>query len=213
LTWSWAFLPPGEPEPEFEDPKIEVVGKPIAPEEPVRIPWGLVAGVVALALVGWFLLSPPDLVHPRKDTVVAPDVSASPQGPKYRIFHWTKGTFRCRVDYSVGERPWACVRIGLPRHQESRQVNPSAVPGQSIAHKGNRTAPLVHKAAPAVTVMSLPEWKGPWPTPWKFACAYEWNRGKWLAVYRPVLFDGHLRDPRTGMSRFGTDRVRIECPK
>ena len=209
-----AFLPPGEPEPEFEDPKVEVVGKPIALEEPVRIPWGLVAGVVTLALVGWFFLSPPDLVHPRKDTVGSPGVAVPPQGPKYRIFHWTKGTFRCRVDHSVGERPWACVRIGLPRHPESRPVNPpalkgtkSAVPGNSVAQGGNRTA------AGDNPVMSLPEWKGPWPSPWKFACTYEWNRGKWLAVYRPVLFDGHLRDPRTGMSRFGTDRVRIECPK
>ena len=138
-----AFLPPGEPEPEFaiEEPEVGEPKKPEVPKkEPVRIPWGPVAGAVALALVGYFFFSPPDfLVPPRKDTVAAP-----PMDP----------------------------------------------------------------------VMSLPVWKGPWPAVWKFGiCDYEWNHGKWFAVNRPVLFNGHIRDPRTGIVRFAPDRVRIRCSK
>ena len=116
-----AFLPPGEPEPDFviEEPKVEEPKKPEAKEEPARIPWGPVAGVVGLALGMGLIFFPPDfLVHPRKDTLVAPDVSVPSQGPKYRVFHWTHGTYRCRVDHpdSVGGRPWACVRVGPPRN-------------------------------------------------------------------------------------------------
>ncbi len=215
-----AFLSPGEPEPEFEDSKVEVVKKPEAPrEEPFRIPFSPIAGVVALGLVGWLVISPPDfLVHPKKETTEPPYVPVPDQGPKYKVFHWTHGTFRCRIDLpgsgGTGASPWACVRVGPPRHPKSRPVNPpategakSARPVQTSVHGGNKTA------TGEDPVVNLPVWKGPWPEPWNFACAWEWNRGKWLAVNRPVLFDGHLRDPRTGMSRFAADRVRIRCSK
>jgi hypothetical protein len=201
-----AFLPPGEPEPEFEDPKAEVVKKSeVKKEEP--FPWGPVAGVVGLALVLGVIFFPPDfLVHPRKETVVAPDMAVPPQGPKYRVFHLMHGTFKCRVDHSVGERPWACVRSGPPRHPESRQGNPpakedtnSAVPGKSVAHGGNKTA------AGDNPVMSLPEYVGPWFLGEKIGCDY--NPGKWISTYRPVV-DGQGR-----FVRYTNERVRILCPK
>ena len=195
-----AFLPPGEPEPEFEDPKedpkVEVVKKPGTPrKDSFRIPWGPFAGVTGVGLALGMIFFPPNWsTNPQKETTVAPDVSVPPQGPKYRVFRWTHGTFRCRVDHTLDGRPWACVRIGPP--------------------KKTMKSPVTKKAASPVQtkdpVMSLPIWKGSWAVVWKFACAYEWNHGKWLAVNRPVLFAGH---PRTGMSRFASDRVRIRCPR
>lgn len=158
----------------------------------------LLAGVSILGLAGWFVVSPP-WKEPRPPATGRDSSSTAvvPQNIKYRIFHWTHGTFRCRIDHSVGKRPWACVRIGPPKKRVK--------------------APMAKKPPSPVRtqdpVMSLPVWKGPWAVAWKFACAYEWNHGKWFAVNRPVLFDGHFRDPRTGVSQFAADRVRIECPK
>ena len=193
-----AFLPPGEPEPEFVEPKVEVMKK-----EEVRTQsssgslWFIISAGTAAVLVvgGYFFLRPADR---SPAPVVLPPPPAPTETPKYQVFHWTHGTFRCRIDHSVGKSPWACVRIGPPRQADARADNPPAL-------KSTKTA--------AGDILSLPVWTGPWPVAWKFACAYEWNRGKWFAVNRPVLFGGHLRDPRTGMSRFGPDRVRIFCPK
>lgn len=189
-----AFLPHGEPEPEFEDPKVEGVEKPEVVKKPVKkpFPWGPVAGVVGLALgAGAIIFSPDWLAHPKKESTVASVVTAAPHGQKYRIYHWTRGTFRCRIDHSFSHRPWACVRVGPPKTKK---------PASPVRTKD--------------PVMSLPVWKGPWPVVWKFGiCDYEWNHGKWFAVNRPVLFNGHIRDPRTGMVRFAPDRVRIRCSK
>ena len=191
-----AFLPPGEPEPEFENPKVEVVKKPEAKEEPFRIPWGPVAGVVGLALVLGVIFFPPDwLVHPKKESTVAPSVAGTTQGPKYKVFHWTKGTFKCRVDHSEGERPWACVRVGSPRKSPSyRMVNPppmvrKATPVQAPSHpnytKGSSDDP------------TLAVWFGPLPGN-VMAWCHEFPQQKWIAFWKP---DG------------GNVRVRALCPK
>ena len=187
-----AFLPHGEPEPEFEDPKVEVVKKAEEKEEPVRIPWGPVAGVVALGLVGWFLISPPEwLANPKKGTTVAPYVAAPPQGPKFRVFHWTPETFRCRTDHSTGERPWACVRVGPPRLPITKK-HTAGIPAGS----------------PVDPVMSLPVWTGPWP-PW-WHCLPK-NGGKWVAVNRPVRDRyGNWYSGIVGQKR---ERMRVRCPK
>lgn len=184
-----AFLSPGEPEPEFEDPKVEVVKKPEAKEEPVRIPWGPLAGVVGMALVLGLIFFPPDfLVHPKKETTVAPDVAVPPQGPKYRVFHWTHGTFKCRVDHSVGGQPWDCVRIGPERPE-------------------NKTNHVTKKPT-LDPVMRLPVWTGPWP-PW-WHCLPK-NGGKWVAVNRPVRDRyGNWYPAIRGQKR---ERMRVRCPK
>ena len=196
-----AFLPPGEPEPEFEDPKVEVVKKPEAKEEPVRIPWGPLAGIAGLALVLGVIFFPPDfLVHPRKDATVAPDVAVPPQGPKYQVFHWTHGIFRCRVDHSVGERPWDCVRIGPPLRKTVEK---------------SRHIPLrvTKKVAPPMDpVMGLPVWTGPLPPNITAWCSSPPNAGKWISMWRPVLTNGHLRGPG-GVYRFANERVRILCSR
>lgn len=194
-----AFLPPGEPEPEFEDPKVEVIKKPEAKDEPARIPWGPVAGVVGLALVLDVIFFPPDfLVHPRKATTIASDVAVPPQGPKYRVFHWTKGTFKCRVDHSVGGRPWACVRIGPPQG-----------PSEKSNHVTKNPAPVISARKPPVDpVMRLPVWTGAWP-PW-WHCLPK-NGRKWVAVNRPVRDRyGNWYPTIPGQKR---ERMRVLCPK
>ena len=117
-----AFLSPGEPEPEFEDPKedpkVEVVKKPGTPrKDSFRIPWGAIAGVTGVGLALGLIFFPPDWsTHP--------NVAAPPQGPKYRVFHLMHGTFRCRIDHSPEEQPWDCLQVGQPRRPpESRPVH------------------------------------------------------------------------------------------
>ncbi|MGL3710667.1 type IV secretion system DNA-binding domain-containing protein [Leptospirillum ferriphilum] len=181
-----AFLPPGELEPEFEDPKVEVVKKVEPQEEPFRIPFAQIAGAAVLGLVGWFLISPPEwLTNPKKETMVPPDVAAPDQGPKYKVFHWTHGTFRCRVDHSTGDRPWACVRIG-PAVRRKPLSPVSSLP--------------VAKVDP---VMRLPEYVGPRFLAEKMGCDY--NPGKWIATYRPVV------DVQGRFVRYTDERVRIFC--
>ena len=187
-----AFLPPGEPEPEFEDPKVEVVkkGKPREePSDPFRIYFAPIAGVAALGLVGWLVMAPPDfLSHPKKEpaeTPSAPSVAVPDQGPKYKVFHWTHGTFRCRVDHSTGDRPWACVRI-IPAVRRKQLSPVSSLP--------------VAKVDP---VMRLPEYVGPRFLAEKMGCDY--NPGKWIATYRPVV------DVQGRFVRYTDERVRIFC--
>ena len=191
-----AFLPPGEPEPEFEDPKVEVVKKTETPkEEPFRIPFVPIAAVAALGLVGWLVISPPDfLVHPKKETTGAPYVGIPPQVHKYRVFHWTHGTFRCRIDDpgtgETGASPWDCVRVGSPRLPIAKK-HPAGIPA------GNPVDP----------VMSLPIWTGPWP-PW-WHCLPK-NAGKWVAVNRPIRDRyGNWYSGRVGQKR---ERMRVRCP-
>ena len=106
----------------------------------------------------------------------------------------------------MGERPWAFVQTGHLKHPEFRSV-PSTAPGVT------KSIVPVHKAAPVVPVMDLPVWNGPWPMAWKFACSYQWNAGKWLSGWRPILFDDYIWDPWTGMTQTAPERVRFRCPK
>ena len=189
-----AFLPPGEPEPEFEDPKIEVVKKLEVKEEAVRIPWGTVAGGVGLALVLGVIFFPPDcLAHPKKETTVAPDVAVPPQGPKYKVFHWTKGTFECRVDHSTGGHPWACVRVGPPLRKTAEK---------------SRHLPLrvtKKSSLPVDPVMRLPVGTGPWISLWNGDCSDPSRAGRWVSAPNPIWENGRI-------VRFN-GRVRILCPR
>ena len=194
-----AFLPPGEPEPEFEDPKVEVVKKPEAKEEPARIPWGPIAGVAGLALVLGVIFFPPDfLTNPKKETTVAPGGAVPLQGPKFRVFRWTHGTFRCRIDDpgtgETGAEPWGCVRIGSIR-----------IPSDKSNHVKENAASGISPRKPADPVMGLPVWNGPRFLAEKIMCSYSWNVGKWIAIYKPVL------DSQGKLMRYTSTRVRIQC--
>ena len=194
-----AFLAPGEPETEFEDPKVEVVKKPEGPEEPVRVLWssGIGPFLVRLLLVGFIIL--PFYWFWKTQLASAPTAPPlpaiiAPAKPVDRVFHWTHGTFRCRVDHSVGGRPWACVRIGPPRHPESRLVNPppmvrKATPVQAPSHpnytKGSSEDP------------TLAVWSGPLPGN-VMAWCHEFPQQKWIAFWKPDS---------------GNVRVRALCPK
>ncbi len=181
-----AFLPPGEPEPEFEEPKVEVVKKHEAKEEPFRIPFLPVAGMAILGLIGWLVM-----VHPWKNPPgPGSSPTIAPETPKavFRIYHWKNGTFRCRVVGDFIEKA-SCVRIG-----------PSV-----------RRKPVFPVSSPPVVkgnpVMSLPVWTGPWP-PW-WHCLSK-NAGKWVAVNRPI------RDQRgnwySGIAGQKRERMRVLCP-
>ncbi len=202
-----AFLPPGEPEPVFEDPKVEIIEKPRAEKGEGRgwqpIAWLAGVGGV-LALGGWLFYSLPDLLYApdRKSTISVP----APQESEYRVFHWTHGTFRCRVDHSVGERPWNCIRIGPPGHPKTA-AHQSPEDKKSAGPVKN-SASTLHEKTPALTVMDLPVWTGPWP-PW-WHCLPK-NAGKWVAVNRPVRDRyGNWYPGIVGQKR---ERMRVRCPK
>ena len=183
-----AFLPPGEPEPEFEEPKVEVVKKPEpSKEEPFRIPFLPIAGVAVLGLIGWFVISPPDFwksfLHPVPAETLSPPVAVPPQGTKYRIFHWKSGTFRCRIVPETGAI-WngTCVKI------RKKPARPVTAPVQAPSHpnytKGSSEDP------------TLAVWSGPLPGN-VMAWCHEFPQQKWIAFWKP---DG------------GNVRVRALCP-
>ena len=180
-----AFLPPGEPEPSFEDPKLEIVEKP-APEEPSRIPILPVAGLVALILLGWFIVSQLNGHHDHSGSPSPPAIAPGPPKAVSRIFHWKNGTFRCPVTGDFIEKE-SCVRIG---------------PGPAVRRKplSPVSSPPVAKGNP---VMSLPVYVGPRFLAEKMGCDY--NPGKWIATYRPIV-DGQGR-----FVRYTPERVRIFC--
>lgn len=180
-----AFLPPGEPEPSFDDPKLEIVEKPV-PEEPSRIPILPVAGLVALILLGWFIVSQLNGHHDHSGSPPPPAIAPGPPKAISRIFHWKNGTFRCPVTGDFIEKA-SCVRIG---------------PGPAVRRKplSPVSSPPVAKGNP---VMSLPVYVGPRFLAEKMGCDY--NPGKWIATYRPVV-DGQGR-----FVRYTPERVRIFC--
>lgn len=178
-----AFLPPGEPEPSFDDPKLEIVEKP-APEEPSRIPILPVVGLVALILLGWFIVSQLNGHHDHSGSPPPPAIAPGPPKAVFRIFHWKNGTFRCSVTGDFIEKA-SCVRIG----PAVRRKPLSPVSSPPVA-KGN-------------PVMSLPVYVGPRFLAEKMGCDY--NPGKWIATYRPVV-DGQGR-----FVRYTPERVRIFC--
>lgn len=205
-----AFLPPGEPEPEPEEAKEVHVFTPssLKDEETGERSnaWNRLVFVVGWAIIAWgvFYFGGGALVdglyHRKPKQWPVWSKPLTPEARRECVGH--AGNW---IVYQEPSGQW------YDLHCPAALVHPIRRPAEKprIVHTVPRPAPN----PPMDPVMSLPIWNGPWPSPWKFACAYEWNRGKWFAVNRPVLFDGHLRDPRTGMSRFATDRVRIECPK
>ena len=184
-----AFLSPGEPEPSFEDPKLEIVGKPVQ-EEPSRIPILPVAGLVALILLGWFIVSQLNGHHYHSGSPPPPAIVPGPPKAISRIFHWKNGTFRCPVTGDFIEKE-SCVRIG---------------PGPAVRRKplSPVSSPPVAKGNP---VMSLPVWTGPWP-PW-WHCLPK-NAGKWVAVNRPIR--DRYGNWYSGIAGQKRERMRVRCP-
>ncbi len=184
---------PGEPS---NNNDMSAIEKPDPPKgEPFRIPIWPFAGMVALGLAGWLVIAHPHVswksfLPPRSAEPVSP-VVVVPQGPKYRVFHWTHGIFRCRIDHSIGHRPWGCRRIGPPKTAEKSR--------HTVAKK---TAPPVRTKDP---VMSLAIWNGPRFGAENIRCSIA--PGRWIASYKPVL------DPQGRFVRYTGERVRIYCPK
>lgn len=190
-----AFLPPGEPEPEqeFSDPKVaEQKKEETTKEDPFHMPIFPIVGLVALGLAGWFAVSQMTGHNPPVP-LSSPSVIHEKPKPESRVFHWTNGTFRCRIDHSnsTGKRPWNCVRVGSPRLPITKKHSAGIPAGK-----------------PVDPIMSLPIWTGPWPTWWH--CLPK-NAGKWVVVNRLIRdrygnFVYRLVDKTA-------EQMRVRCPK
>ena len=167
---------------------------------------GLLVALMLVSIIGGLLV----LTHPWRSGIsrypriaaVVPPVVVPPQEPKYRIYHWKHGTFKCRIDHSFRHRPWACVRIG-PRR-----------PAKKMLPVTKKQTVGIPAGKPVDPVMRLPIWTGPWPVAWNFACSLPRNVGKWTAAWRPALHNGHLQEG-VGVYGYATlfAKVRVKCPK
>lgn len=177
-----------------------------AKETPIQSPVLSIIAMVVLVIGSVLFVSKPWRKSPPEPLPVI-ETTKTVVRPKYLIFHWKHGMFRCRTDHSAG-RPWGCVRIVPPKLAEkSRHI--------SLHITKNTAKPSMMPPAPPMDpLMSLPIWKGPWPVAWTFTCSLPRNEGRWTAAWRPALHNGHLQEG-VGVYGYATlfAKVRIQCPK